>query len=275
MPETPFPMTELGGVAISRLMIGTNTFHGFSHFSKARSDWLKRYFTPERIYEVVKFCAEQGLNATIAGVRPDYAEILRQVEKDTGRHIYYIGTPAGATLEELKRGIDEAADIGCEFCWPHTSWTDVRILKQENRIVDAPEAIDYIRRRGMIPGWSTHRPETIVVSDAAGYDVAGYVQIFNSTGFLCAVETDWMRRIIRNAAHPVVSIKPLAAGRIMPPTGLSYVYGNLRPIDTVAIGMLSVEEAAEDIEIARQCIAAVSPETELQYSRSKASVVSS
>lgn len=275
MSNTIFPMTELGGIAVSRLTIGTNTFHGFSHFSSARSEWLKRHFTPERIYEVVKYCAEQGLNLTIAGARPDYAEILRQVEKDTGQHIYDIGTPGGQTLAELKQGIDEAAEIGCEFCWPHTSWTDVRVLPPENRIVDGPEAIDYIRKRGLIPGWSTHRPETVVVSDRAGYDVAGYVQIFNSIGFLCALETDWERQIIRGAKHPVVSIKPLGAGRVMPPTGLSFAYGNIKPIDTVAIGMLSVEEAAEDISIARQCIAEMSPETELQYSRSKASVVAS
>ncbi len=71
----PFPMTEIGGVPISRLIIGSNTFHGFSHFSNARSAWLRRYFTPERIYEVMAFCAEEGLNATIALQRKDYMDI--------------------------------------------------------------------------------------------------------------------------------------------------------------------------------------------------------
>ena len=267
----PFPMTNIGGIEVSRLMIGTNTFHGFSHFSAARSEWLRRHFTPERIYEVVAYCAEEGLNVTIAGARGDYMDVLQEVERNTGQHIYYIGTPSGGTLEELKRGIDETADIGCEFCWPHTSWTDSHLLPAENRIVDAPEVLAYIRERGMIPGWSTHRPETVVVSDRAGYDCAGYVQMFNSIGFLCPVETDWMRNIIRGTDKPIVSIKPLGAGRIMPPTGLAFVYSNVKPIDTVAIGMLSVEEAKEDIAIARQCIAdaTAGPEVELQYTRSK------
>ena len=269
----PFPMTEIGGIPISRLIIGSNTFHGFSHFSNARSAWLRKYFTPERIYEVMACCAREGLNATIALQRKDYMDIMDEVERNTGQHINYIATPGGATLEELKRGIDEAADLGCEFCWPHTGWTDVRVLPSENRIVEGPEAIDYIRERGMVPGWSTHRPETVVTSDRAGYDVAGYVQIFNSIGFLCAVETDWERSIIRNAKHPVVSIKPLGAGRVMPPTGLGFAYNNIKPVDTVAIGMMSVEEAKEDIDIARQCLAAVSPEAELQYTRSKAPLV--
>jgi len=266
-----FPMTEIGGIAVSRLMIGTNTFHGFSHFSKARSEWLKRHFTPERIYEVVKYCVEQGLNVTVAGKRADYAEILQEVERDTGRHVYYIATPAAPDLEEMKRQIDECADMGAEFCWPHTSWTDSRLVPSEDRIVDGPEVIEHIRKRGMSPGWSTHRPETVVISDRAGYDVDGYIQIFNSIGFLCAVETDWERRIIRNTPKPVVAIKPLGSGRIMPPTGLAFCYGNIKPIDTVAIGMLSVEEAEEDIAIARQCLSeTASPEVELQYTRSKA-----
>jgi hypothetical protein len=71
-----------------------------------------------------------------------------------------------------------------------------------------------------------------------------------------------------------VSIKPLGAGRIMPPTGLGFVYSNIKPIDTVVIGMMSVQEAEEDIRIARQCIeqSCRGPEVELQYTRSKAAL---
>ena len=270
----PFPMTNIGGIELSRLMIGSNTFHGFSHFSGARDNWLRRHFTPERIYEVARYCAEQGLNCTIAGQKQSYKDVLGQVEKDTGVHIHYIATPGGGNLEELKQGIDECADMGCEFCWPHTSWTDARVLPAENRIHEGPEALDYIRKRGMIPGWSTHRPETVIVSDHNGYDAEGYVQILNSIGFLCALETDWEASIIRGTPKPVVSIKPLGAGRIMPPTGFNFVYSNIKPIDTVAIGMMSVEEATEDISIARQCISDTckAPEVELQVTRSKANV---
>jgi len=269
-----FPMTEIGGLPISRLMIGSNTFHGYSHFSGARDRWLREYFNRDRIYEVMEFCARQGLNATIALQRQDYADIMAEVERATGQHIVYIATPAGPTLDDLKRGIREAADIGCEMCWPHTSWTDVRVLPPENRIHEGPEAVEYIRECGMIPGWSTHRPETIAVSDAAGYDVAGYVQIFNPIGFLCPIETDWAASVIRNAKHPCVLIKPLGAGRVMPPTGLGFVYANCKPGDTVVIGMMSVHEAAEDIEIARASIEQRDPQIELQITRSKAAIAS-
>ena len=252
--HAPFPTTNIGGIEVSRLVIGTNMFCGASHFSKARDEWLRRHFTRERIYEVIACCAEEGINALLAGPSKELAEIICEVERKVGRHINYIATPAGATLDELKPGIEHAAELGCEFCWPHCVFTDAGLIPAENRIIDAPEALGYIRERGMIPGWSSHRPETIVVSDRAGYDVEGYIQIFNATGFLCAVATDWTRSIIRAARKPVLVIKPLASGRIMPTTGLGFVYSNIKPVDAVAIGMMSVEEAKEDIAIARQCI---------------------
>ena len=119
-------------------------------------------------------------------------------------------------------------------------------------------------------GWSTHRPETIVVSDAAGYDIDTYVQPFNSIGFLCSVETDWVSHVIQHAQHPVVCIKPLGAGRVMPPTGLQFVYKNCKPNDTVAIGLLSVEETQEDIKIVRYLLEGSEEEIKLQETRSKA-----
>lgn len=265
-----FPTADIAGLPISRLLIGSNTFHGFSHFSKARSDWLRRYFTPERIFEVMAYCARQGLNATVSMQRPDYAEVMRAVEAETGVHIVWFATPGGRDTEELKDGICQAAELGAEFCLPHMMWTDSRLLAARGVIEEAEEVLAFIRGQGMRPGWSTHRPETVTISDARGYDVEVYIQIFNSDGFLCQVETDWVANIIRNARKPVLCIKPLGAGRIMPPTGLSFVYGNIKPNDVVAIGMMSVEEAEEDIGLVRRILAGQAAEAELQRTRSKA-----
>jgi hypothetical protein len=137
-------------------------------------------------------------------------------------------------------------------------------------IEEAEEVLAFIREKGMNTGWSTHRPEAITVSDKAGYDVDTYIQIYNSDGFLCQVETDWVQSVINNARKPCLCIKPLGAGRIMPPTAFNFVYSTIKPVDTVAIGLLSVEEAAEDIALVRKILAGQKAETELQATRSKA-----
>jgi hypothetical protein len=180
----------------------------------------------------------------------------------------WLCTP-GMGDSNLSEGIKWCADHGAEMCLPHTSWTDIRLNIAKTQIEGVEPYLEEIRAHGMIPGFSTHRPEVIVVSDKAGYDAEVYIQPFNVIGFLCPVETDWVANIIRNTPKPVLCIKPLAAGRVMPEPGLGFVYRNCKPIDTVAIGFLSPEEADEDIRIAISIMEQQQAQVELTYSRSK------
>ena len=264
------PMTQIGAYSVSRVLCGSNSFFGHSHFSAARSTWLRKYFTIDRIVEVMCAAAEEGVNGTISGDVPEMAEALAQVKKLTGVEYVWMATPGGRDLPELLAGIQRCADMGAQICMPHVSYTDNNLLVAERRIVGAEEIIAKTRELGMGTGWSTHRPETIVVSDAAGYDADTYVQPFNSIGFLCSVETDWVASVIRNAHKPVVCIKPLGAGRIMPPTGLPFVFNNCKPNDTVAIGVMSVEEVQEDLKIVRNILEQAEEQIALQETRSKA-----
>jgi hypothetical protein len=264
------PMTEIAGRPISRVLCGSNSFFGHSHFSAARSTWLRKYFTLDRIVEVMCAAAEEGVNGTISMPLPEMAEAIAQVKKLTGVEYVWMATPGGTTLEEIFQGIQLSADFGAQICMPHVMYTDNHLLVAEKQIVGGAEIIARTRELGMGTGWSTHRPETIVVSDAAGYDADTYVQPFNAIGFLCSVETDWVASVIRNAHKPVVCIKPLGAGRIMPPTGLPFVFNNCKPNDTVAIGFMSVEEVQEDLKIVRNILEQADEQIALQETRSKA-----
>ncbi len=246
MSEGTLPTTMIEGHEIGRLVIGTNWFLGYSHQSAAKSKWIRRYQDAEKI-----------------------------ANRRTGRHIIQVLTPGGADVEELKAGIDQCAELGAEFCFPHTSWTDSRLHPATNEITEYEEVAAYIRSKGMAPGLSTHRPEAIVVGDRAGYDIAAYIQPFNPIGFLCSVETDWVANIIRNTPKPVIVIKPLAAGRLNPPTGLGFAFANIKPTDVVCIGLLCEEEAEEDLEVTHQILAGLQTQVELQYTRSKAALVES
>lgn len=263
------PTVEIEGHQIARLVIGSNWFRGYSHMSAARDKWIKRYQTTERVVEVLKVCTAGGMNATICGYDAKYHEALQRHEEETGRHITWFITPGGSSTDELLTHIDQCAETGAEFCLPHTSWTDARLHPASQTITDYEKVAAHIRDCGMIPGLSTHRPETIVVGDAAGYDIAAYVQPYNALGFLCAVETDWVGRIITQTEKPVLIIKPLAAGRLHPLTGLNFVLNTIKPTDLVCLGLLSEEEAEEDLEIMRQVLAQQPVDVELQYSRSK------
>ena len=112
-----------------------------------------------------------------------------------------------------------------------------------------PDYLKMIRDNGMIPGLSAHMPELILYPDANGYDVETYIQIYNCLGFLMQVEIEQVNKIIWNAKKPVMTIKPMAAGRCTPFVGLNFAWGTLRPQDMVTVGCMTPKEAEEDIEI--------------------------
>jgi len=69
-------------------------------------------------------------------------------------------------------------------------------------------------------------------------------------------------------------IKPLAAGRILPPTGFSFVFNSIKPNDMVCVGTMSTFEAEEDIRLCREIIEKRSAlPAELTFSRSKSALV--
>ena len=269
-----FPMTNIGGIDVSRVTVGTNPFVGSAHFSKARADWLVRYFTVERVVEVLEAGRQEGLNVICGSPKVDVTyQAMREHERQTGHHWHWFCTPWGDKWRDVVEDAKWAADHGAEFCLPHQQYTDNNLIVADNRIDGAPELLQAIRDLGMIPGWSTHSPETIIVSDRAEYDVEVYIQPYNSIGFLCHVETDWVGKVIREAKKPVLCIKPLGAGRVMPPTGLSFVFNSNKPTDTVAIGFMGPEEVHESVGIARDLIEGRERENDLQYTRSKESLV--
>jgi hypothetical protein len=198
---------------------------------------------------------------------------MDQVEADTGVHINWFATPGNRyPWADWKEDVDFTADMGAEFCMPHQCYTDNALASGRGEIERYEEMAAYIREKGMRPGLSTHRPETITTVDRAGYDCEVYIQPYNSAGFLCSVETDWIGKVIRNAQHPVLCIKPLGAGRVMPPTGLPFVFNSIKPNDVVCIGMTSPEEVEEDATITEQVLTGQVADIRLQRTRSKAAL---
>jgi hypothetical protein len=86
------------------------------------------------------------------------------------------------------------------------------------------------------------------------------------------VEVDWVHRVIQNAHKPVIAIKPLAAGRLLPLVGLAFNWATLRDRDMICIGCLTPDEAKEVIEISLAQLERRTAQVTLQGSRSKKSL---
>jgi hypothetical protein len=206
-------------------------------------------------------------------------EATQEAQDRTGRQLITILTPSFNILpggpEELQpeRVFDRCQALGATFCLPHKMITDVLLDRMYNSIRDIDRYSSMIRERGMVPGLSTHCPETVVIADKSGADVETYLQIYNAIGFLMHLEVDWVMRIIQRAQKPVMTIKPLAAGRILPVVGLTHVWNTIRDQDMVTIGTTTPDEAREVIDISLDILDRRIPDYELQVTRSKQTLI--
>jgi hypothetical protein len=273
-----FPRTTVGGVSVSRLIIGTNWFLGYSHTSVAKDRFIKSYQTAENIADILTAFMERGVD-TIMGMPEGILHRGIEIAQDrTGRKATLILTPifnivpGGPEEAEPERMFDRCRDLGATFCMPHQAVTDALLDRMHKVIRNLDTYTAMIRERGMVPGLSTHMPETVGYADAQGADVETYIQIYNSAGFLMQVEADWVMRIIKGAKKPVMTIKPLAAGSILPPVGLAFVWNTIRDQDMVTIGTTTPDEAREIVDLSLDFLERRMPENELQKTRSKASI---
>jgi hypothetical protein len=92
-------------------------------------------------------------------------------------------------------------------------------------------------------------------------------------GYLMQLEVDWVGRIIRDARKPVITIKTMAAGQLRPYQALTFVWNAIRERDLVTVGTMAPEEAKELIELSLDILARRPFSSELQKTRSKASVL--
>lgn len=273
-----FPRTEVGGISLSRMIIGTNWLAGYSHRSSSADNMIKeRHATPETIVPMLGAFLEHGVDTIMApfGMTPAIVDAVKIAEQKFSRDMIMVDTPVinvddnDAARREAEATIKECAKRGAKVCLIH-HYSAEQLVNKNRRIIDRID--DYtkmIRDAGMVPGLSAHMPELVLFSDENGYDVETYIQIYNCMGFLMQVEVEAVASIIRGAKHPVMTIKPMAAGRTTPFVGLNFSWATIRDCDMVTLGCFTEAEAREDIEISLAALERRAPEIARRNSPAK------
>ena len=258
MPQNAFPRTNVAGVSLSRMIIGTNWILGWSHRSPAADQQIKNRFPGgSEVFPLLKAFLDEGVDTIMGPLQQERVmqEAVKEAQDRTGKKMILIDTPIinvddnEAARREARATIHRSKECGATFCLLHHSSAEQLVNKNLHRILRLEDYTDMIRQEGMIPGLSAHMPELITYSDDNGYDVETYIQIYNCMGFLMQVEVEAVAAIIRGAHHPVMTIKPLAAGRTTPFVGLNFSWATIRDCDMVTLGCFNEAEAEEDIEI--------------------------
>ena len=275
MGAQSFPRTLVEGVSLPRMIMGTNWILGYSHTSVAADQYINTLNrNREAIAQISQRFLDRGVDAVMGPLceNPVMEEGLKLAEDRTGKGIIRIDTPIinvddhPDARREAKARIDKVAGTGAKFCLIHHSSAEQLVNKNLEAMPRLPDYLEMIRDAGMIPGLSAHMPELVVYSDANEYDVATYIQMYNPMGFLMQVEIEQVIRIIHRAKKPVMTIKPMAAGRCSPYVGITFAYSTIREQDMVTVGCMTPQEAQEDIEIGLAAIERRLPQLEARSS---------
>ena len=279
-----FPRTTVGGLSVSRMIVGTNWFLGFCHSTQAKCAFIQRTVTTRgRVADAIEVFLRAGVDTIMCPhTQSVIPEAIDEAQQRTGAGAVVVSTPSftttpqtpveGFDLDEVARILDGEVAKNARICMPHVSTTDKMVDKCARTVRQMDVVCRMIRERGMIPGLSTHTPETIVYADETGLDVETYIQPFNAMGFLMHVEVDWVADLIHRAKKPVTTIKTMAAGQIRPFQAMTFVWNAIRDCDMVTVGTVGPEEASELIEMSLSILEKRRPDLELQRTRSKATL---
>jgi hypothetical protein len=271
-----FPRTKVDSISLPRLIVGSNWFLGYSHTSLAKDKFIKEIQTRKKISAVLEVFLKNSIDAVMGPPSELLEDAIQEAEQHIGKHMIRIITPSfnvnpgGEPVNDPEAILDYCKmKLNTTICMPHQTVTDALLDRRSGEIRDLDVYTRMIRERDMLPGLSTHMPETVVYADRMQADVATYIQIYNAAGFLMQVEADWVMRIIQNARKPVMTIKPLAGGRLLPVVGLAFVWSTIRSQDMITIGTTTPDEAREVIDISLALLEKHNIDLELQKTRSK------
>lgn len=277
-----FPRTNVAGVSLPRMLMGSNWMLGYSHTTVSADQMIRRrYSQAEQVCALVEAYLTYDIDAMMAPFTGQQVLLdgIAMAEDRTGKKVIRIDTPiinvddTADARAQAQETIQTCAKNGATFCLIHHSSAEQLVNKNKGIIERLPDYLDMIRQAGMIPGLSAHMPELILYSDANEYDVQTYIQLYNCLGFLMQVEIEGVRAIIENAKKPVMTIKAMAAGRVSPYVGLTFSYATLRPCDMVTVGAFTPDEVHEDVEIALAALERRFPDLQRRSSPNKTAVL--
>jgi len=264
------PAGRIGGVEISRLIIGGNQFSGWSHSRDLAylRDLFKAYSTQEKIMETLELCEENGVNAIITSS----SGYLAKYWKERGGKIQWIAQvhPQSDDLtSDIKRAIDEGAvgayvqgGVGDSFV-------------KNGRVDLLAKAVEFIKQNGLIAGIGGHSVEVPIAVEKAKIDVDFYMKTLHHGNYWSATPKEkrvefnvdsgslydhdniWeitpekTIEFMKNVEKPWIAFKVLAAGAIHPSEGFKYAFEN--GADFVCVGMFDFQ-VRENVIIARDIL---------------------
>jgi hypothetical protein len=275
IPPGSLPCGKIGGVSISRLIIGGNLIGGWSHARDLMyTDKLfKSYNTEAKIFETLELAQECGINAIQIDASA-WDTVLKYSKHRTAK-LQVIANPGlTANKTEMKEKIKRLVDLGATLLYPHGGATDAHFMNG-GKIDVLGQAVDLIKAQGVPAGVGCHSLDVVVASEKNNINPDFYVKTFHLDRYWSATpknrrkEFDWMQMhaddhdansdnmwcnnpketaaFMETVEKPWIAFKVMAAGAIPPRTAFPYAFRH--GADFVLAGMFDFQ-VETDVKIA-------------------------
>jgi hypothetical protein len=274
-PEPLLPLVKFGKTDITRMIIGSNPFYGYSHFNKILDAAMREYYTPERRVEVLQACERQGINSWQLHYNDQPREDFKRY-RDAGGKMNLI-LLADFELMTNPALLPEVAKLGPLGIAHHGNRTDERFRAGEKGKVK--DFLKRVRDTGVMVGLSTHNPNVIDITESENWDIDYYQACLyrvSRTAEEARAEfkeapigetymekdPERMCQRIRQTKKPCLAFKLFGAGRAVNSrqqieAAFQFALTNIKPTDAVIVGMFPKysDQVTENVSIVRKLLA--------------------
>lgn len=250
------PTVEIGGMNVSRFIVGGNPFSGFSHQSAELSREMLDWYTVDRLKRTLEQAADEGVNTCIARADRHIQRLFREYWNEGGRIKNWIAQTA-PEYASIPRNIREAAGVGARGVYIQGAHVD-RLFAQ-GRLDQVRPWLDEIRKHGVAVGVGSHRPDVLRIVQEKGWPVDFFMQCFYNLSErkeeYLPEDREKAVQTIRELEKPTIAFKILAAGRNDPEEAIPYAFSNIKRGDAVCVGVFPKhrpDEIAQDADLVRR-----------------------
>jgi hypothetical protein len=231
------PTINLGGLEVSRLILGSNPFWGYSHKSAQLDEEMRRHHTDERIIEILEEAAECGVMAVASPPEERWRKLWTRYTAGGGRLKIWISQCHGAP-EQMLAEIDRSAAAGAKAVFIQGLRVEEQFGKGRFDVLRA--WIEHIKEAGLPAGAAAHWPEIHPELQQRGFPIDFYYQcMYNASKAedYTAAEREKAAATVAVLKKPVIAYKILAAGRLTAAEGFEYAFNHIRRKDGVCVGI--------------------------------------
>jgi uncharacterized membrane protein YphA (DoxX/SURF4 family) len=259
------PTTRIiGGMEISRVILGGNLVGGWAHARELIyvDKLVKSYHTDEKVYATFRLAEDCGINTFLTN--PVLSRVISGYWRRGIGKIQFISDCGGS---DILQGIRMSVDNGASACYVHGGFADRFVMNGQTDKIR--EALELIRQNKLPAGIGAHKLSTVKACVEAGLKPDFWMKTLHGDSFLTVKYELEPGRVTRNddvmyhnvfcekaedtvaymsaLKEPWIAFKVLAAGAIEPAAGFRYAFEN--GADFICVGMYDFQ-IVDDVNIA-------------------------